>query len=149
MPVLLEIATCHSDKSWVCSITSDAFRIFPPNSTVQIWSRNLTTNRYNFSLWDFPSFSLHYGCKACTTSCVGASPPKKAIVLCDRIAACSAPVLLPALLLPQPFQDSVAASSPSAHSPANDVGPWSSSQSFKSPKEQKGGNEAFPSSLLP
>lgn len=147
--VLLEIATCHSDKSWACSITSDAFCIFPPNSTVQIWTPSLTTSRYNFSFSDFPSFSLHYGCKACTTSWVGASPPKKAIVLCDRIIPCSALTLLAALLLQQPFPDSGAASSPSAHSPVNDGGPWSSSQSFKSPKEQRGGNKAFPSSLVP
>lgn len=144
--VLLEIATCHSDKSWACSITSDAFCIFPPNSTVQIWTPSLATGRYDFSLWDFPSFSLPYGCKACTTSWVWASPPKKAIVLRDRITPRSPWTLLPARLLQQPFQDSGAASSPSAHSPVNDVGPWSSSQAFKSPAEQRGGNEAF---LLP
>lgn len=33
----------------------------------------------------FPSFSLHYGCKASNTSCGRASPPKKAIVLLDGI----------------------------------------------------------------
>ena len=121
------------------------FPFFPPNSTVQIWSPDLTTSRYNFTLWDFPSFSLHYGCRVCNTSRVWANHPKKAFVLPDRIAkhgaaASSAP--------PAAFSGFWGCFQPFLPPPlVTDVGPSKGSESIKRPKARREKNHVYPSSI--